>query len=172
MRSFVTYVGLFAVAIALQFFVFDAIRVSVFFAPLVYVAFVALLPMRMGGLGMLILGLCTGMFVDFFEGTVGAHTAATLMTAYSRRWMMTMTLGRENVDQEVGMPSGVVLGRGKFVRYAALVSVVHCLVFFSLEALSWSNLPLVLVKTFVSGVFTLGGVMACSAMFTSKNYRR
>lgn len=172
MRSFVTYVGLFAVSMALQFFVFDAIRVSVFFAPLVYVAFVALMPMRLGGFAMLMLGLGTGMFVDFFEGTMGAHTAATLFTAYSRRWMMTMTMGRDTVSEEVAMPSGAALGRAKFGRYVALLSVLHCLVFFALEALSWSNLYLVLIKTVVSGAFTFCGVMMCSLLFTSKNYRR
>ncbi len=35
-----------------------------------------------------------------FEGTGGAHTAAMLLTAYSRRWMMIATLGRDTVEEE------------------------------------------------------------------------
>ena len=168
-----TYAGLFIVAVVVaQLFVFDSMRVSIYFSPLPYIAFIALLPMNMRPVAVLLLGLLTGVFVDFFEGTGGAHTAATLFTAYARRWMMIVTLGSDAVEEEVAMPSTKLLGRVKFVRYGALVSVVHCLVYFSLEALTWSNYHLVLIKSAVSGLFTLAAVWAVSLLFAVKTQTR
>ncbi len=168
-----TYFGLFIVTVVvMQLFVFDSIRVSIYFCPLPYIAFVALLPIGMRPLAVLLAGFATGLAIDFFEGTGGMHTAATLVTAYVRRWMMIATLGRETVVEESAMPSIKLLGSAKFLRYAALLAGVHCVVCFSLEALTWTNFHLVLVKTAVSGLFTLTAVWACSLLFTAKTQKR
>ena len=173
MRNVLTYTGLFVVAVViLQLFVFDSVRVSIYFGPLAYIAFVALLPLNMRPIAVLVLGLVTGLFMDFFEGTAGAHTAATLFTAYARRWMLIATLGRDAVEEESAMPSAKLLGGAKFLRYAALVATLHCLVYFSLEALTWANYGLVLIKTAVSAVFTIAAVWACSLLFTVKTPKR
>jgi hypothetical protein len=165
--------GLFVVAVVVaQIFVFDSIRVSVYVSPPVYIAFVALLPIGVRPVAVLLLGFATGVFVDLFEGTAGAHTAATLLTAYSRRWMMAVTLGRDAVESETAMPSTKLLGAGKFLRYAVLLSIFHCVVYFSVEALTWTNYGLVLVKSLVSGVFTALAVWVCSMLFTVKTPKR
>ncbi len=164
-----TYLGLFLVSVVVaQLFVFDSMRVSIYFSPLAYIAFVALLPMNMKPVAVLLLGFATGLFVDLFEGTVGANTAAALVTAYGRRWMMILTMGRDTVEEELAMPSIRLLGPWKFLRYGALLATVHCLAFFSLEALTLTNYHLVLIKTVVSAPFTLGAVWACSLLFTVK----
>jgi hypothetical protein len=172
-RNFLKYSGLFIVAVVvLQLFVFDSVRVSVYFSPLAYIAFVALLPLNMKPVAVVLLGFATGIAVDFFEGMGGAHTAATLVTAYTRRWMLIVTMGRETVEEELGMPSAKLVGRKKFWRYAALLAGVHCLLYFSLETLTWTNYHLVLLKSAVSGVFTLASVWACSMLFTTRTYKR
>lgn len=169
MRNFLTYLGLFLVAVvAVQLFVLDSIRVSIYFSPLAYIAFVALLPVGMRPVAVLLLGFATGVFIDLFEGTGGAHTVATLLTAYTRRWIMIATMGHETVDEETAMPSIRSLDTGRFMRYAALIVVFHCLAYFTLEALTFANYHLVLMKIAVSGVFTLLAVLAISLLFTVK----
>jgi hypothetical protein len=163
---------LFAVAMVAQFFVLDSMRVSVWFNPLACVAFVALLPVGTRPLAMMAWGLATGAFVDFMEGTAGIHAAATLFTAYTRRWTMRATLGRDAVEEAVGMPSVKLLGRKKFLRYAVLLAALHCLVYFSLEALTWRNYHLVALKTAVSGAFTFAAVWALSLLFTGGKIKR
>ncbi len=96
----------------------------------------------------------------------------TLFTAWTRRPLMILTLGRETVEEEGAMPSPKSLGAKKFFRYAALAVGIHCLVYFGLEALTWVNYGLVIVKTVVSGVVTLGAVWAVSLLFTIKSRRK
>jgi hypothetical protein len=165
--------ALFIVAVVVaQLFVFDSIRVSTWFSPLPYIAFLVLLPVGMNPLGVLLLGFLSGAFIDFFEGTGGLHTSAVLVTAYMRPWIMGITLGRETVEVETAMPSTKLLGQAKFIRYTVLVVLVHCLVFFSLEALTWTNYHLVLMRVAVSAVFTLFAVWMLSLLFTVKKHKR
>jgi hypothetical protein len=86
--------------------------------------------------------------------------------------MMVVTLGRDTVAEENSMPSTRLPGRGKFLRYAALVAWFHCVVFFSIEALTWTNYHLVLIKSAVGGVFTMLAIWACSSLFTVKTPKR
>ncbi len=173
MRGFLTYLVLFVVAVVLaQLFVLDSIRVSIYFSPLAYIAFVALLPMNMRPVAVLLLGFATGVFIDFFEGTGGAHTAATVLTAYSRRWIMIATMGHDTVDEETAMPSIRSLGWGRFMRYAAFLVGFHCVVYFLLEALTFANYLPVMVKSAVSAVFTMLAVLAISLLFTVKPHNK
>jgi hypothetical protein len=172
MRNFLTYAGLFIVAIVVQLFVFDSIRLSIWFNPLIYIAFIALLPVGTNPVWVVLLGLLAGVCMDFFEGTAGLHTAATLVTAVARRRVMKLSLGSETVDVETAMPSAKLLGQAKFIRYTALIVVLHCLVFFSLEALTWTNYHLVLLRVVVSSVFTLLAVWALALLFTVQKQKR
>jgi hypothetical protein len=172
MRNFLIYAGLFVVAIVAQLFVFDSIRVSIWFNPLVYIAFIALLPVGTNPVWVVLLGLLSGLFMDFFEGTAGLHTAATLFTAVMRRRIMKLSLGAETVNVETAMPSAKLLGQSKFLRYMAAVVVFHCIVFFSLEALTWTNYHLVLVKAGISAIFTMLATWGLALLFTVQKQKR
>lgn len=173
MRRALTYFGVFVVTvILLQLFVFDSMRLSIYFSPLVYIGFVVLLPVNAKPVAMLLLGFMTGALVDIFEGTGGLHTAVTLWTAFSRRWWMFVTLGRDTVEEETVMPSVKSVGRKKFLRYITVVVGIHCLLCFSLEALTWTNYVQVLIKTFVSGAVTIGAVWVSSLIFTVKTRKK
>ncbi len=167
MRNVLTYSGIFVVsAVLLHLFFFDSMRLGVLFGPLAYVGFVILLPLRARVLGVLLLAFLVGAFVDFFEGTMGLHSAAITITAYLRRPVMNLALGKETVEDAVGMPSGKSLGGGRFFRYSAAVVFLHSFVFFNLEALSLENYWLGLAKTGGSGVVTLFAVWITSLVFS------
>lgn len=173
MRKTLTYTGIFIVAVVvMQLLVFDSLHLWLYFAPPVYIAFIVLLPINTKPFTMLALGLVTGMFMDFFEGTAGLYTAVTMFTAFTRRGVMMVMLGREVVEEEEWMPSFWSLGKWKFARYSAAVVLLHSLVFFSLEALTRSNYGFVLLKTLVSGTVTLVAVWAVAMLFTNKTMRR
>ena len=173
MGGFLKYTGIFIVAVMLlQLIVFDSMQVWLYFCPLAYIAFIVLLPVNAKPLAVLFLGFATGLFMDFFEGTGGLHTAATLFTAYTRRWVMMLTLGREQFEEGSGMPSPKSFGGGKFLRYALAVVFIHCLFYFSLETLSLQNYLPVMIKTGVSGVFTLASVWATALLFSAKTRKR
>lgn len=173
MRNVLTYIGVLIVsAVLLQLFLFDSMRLGVLFCPLAYIALVVLLPLRARPLWVLVLGFVLGAFVDFFEGTMGLHTAATVLTAWLRRPVMNLTLGKDAVEDAVGMPSGRSLGGGRFSRYSAAVVFLHSFVFFNLEALTLESYWLVLAKTCVGGFVGWFAVWATSMVFSVGSRRK
>ncbi len=171
MRNFLTYAGLFLTAVALQLFAFDPVHVWMYMSPLVYAAFIILLPVNTLPVVVLLLGLLTGLTMDFFSGTGGLHTVVTLFTAYIRQFVMRFTLGGEYME-EGGMPSVKSLGAGKFLRYASVMVAVQCLAYFTMESLTWKYFWIVMLKTVVSAAVTLLFVWLISLLFTIRTRKK
>ena len=66
MYRLLEYGILFFVMVILQVFLFSRIGISIYVNPLVYIAFLILLPMEIAGALLLVLGMVLGMTVDFF----------------------------------------------------------------------------------------------------------
>ena len=77
------YALLFLVAALLQIFLFNNLSLSVYLNPLVYVVFIALLPMETTPIRMLLAGLAMGLAMDWTMGAAGVNTIATVFVAFS-----------------------------------------------------------------------------------------
>mgnify|MGYP007087121474 CR=1 FL=1 len=75
------YALLFLVAALLQIFLFNNLSLSVYLNPLVYVVFIALLPMETTPIRMLLAGLAMGLAMDWTMGAAGVNTIATVFVA-------------------------------------------------------------------------------------------
>ena len=154
------YALLFLVAALLQIFLFNNLSLSVYLNPLVYVVFIALLPMLLAGLAM-------GLAMDWTMGAAGVNTIATVFVAFVRIHLLNFVCGKENVH-DGGVPSARRLGEKSFTVYLALTVVLHNAIFFYMEALSWSHALLTLLRL---GVSAAVGVFFCwliAQVFTSR----
>ncbi len=161
------YFALFAVTQLLQAFLFNNLTLSVWFNPLVYIAFVALLPLETPHGLVLLGGLASGMAADWFMGAAGINTIATVFAAFLRPFLLALLFDKENI-REGGIPSPERLGRWGFVRYLAVFVLLHHFVFFVLEALSWAHFGQTLLRLAVSGAATVGFTWLAARLFTSK----
>ncbi len=84
MHRTLPYLALFAVVVLLQVFLFDNLSISIYLNPLVYVAFIALLPLDTPPIVLLLSGLATGDTMDLAMGAAGENTIATLLIAFAR----------------------------------------------------------------------------------------
>lgn len=105
--------------VILQVFLFSRIGISIYVNPLVYIAFLILLPMEIAGALLLVLGMVLGMTVDFFMGTAGINTIATLFAAFCRPAVLTLLVGKDEV-KEGGVPNVNRIGLKRFLRYAGV----------------------------------------------------
>lgn len=113
MYRLLEYGILFFVMVILQVFLFSRIGISIYVNPLVYIAFVILLPMEIAGALLLVLGMVLGMTVDFFMGTAGINTIATLFAAFCRPAVLTLLVGKDEV-KEGGVPNVNRIGLKRF----------------------------------------------------------
>ncbi|MCL2561552.1 MAG: rod shape-determining protein MreD [Rikenellaceae bacterium] len=163
MHRFFEYLLFFVVLMLLQMFLFNNLSLSMYIHPLVYVAFIVLLPMEMATVWVLLLGFATGVVADMTSGGAGLNTIATLPVAFLRRQVMMLMIGKESVD-EGGVPSSSRVGAGKFLRYAAMMILLHALVFFTFEVLTFSDFHLVLFKTVAGSAVTLALVYVSQSL--------
>ena len=134
------YFGLFAAAVLLQIFLFDNLSISVYFNPLVYIVFIALLPLETLPVAVLGAGLALGVTMDCVMGAAGINTIATLLIAFLRPTLIGMLYGREN-PREGGVPSSARFGERIFVGYLVALTLIHHAVVFSVEAHSGIHVP-------------------------------
>ena len=155
------YLALFAATVLLQVFLFDNLSISVYLNPLVYIAFIVLLPLDTPP------GLALGVTMDGAMGAAGINTIATLLVAFLRPALLSLFCDRENL-REGGVPSPERLGRRVFTDYLLLLTLLHHAVFFVLETLSWSHALHTLARIAVSSAVTALFVWIIARIFTVK----
>lgn len=161
------YTLLFAVSMLFQIFFFDNLAISIYLSPLIYIAFVALLPMETPPIVVLACGLLSGLTMDWSMGLEGINTAVTLFSAFSRRMVMNLSIGKETV-REGGVPTVWKVGNYSFILYLILFVTLHHLCFFLLESLSWELLPVVLLRFVFSSAVSICFIWLFSQLFLSK----
>ena len=157
MHRTLPYLALFAVVVLLQVFLFDNLSISIYLNPLVYVAFIALLPLDTPPVVLLLSGLATGVTMDL----------ATLLIAFARPTLLGLLYPRDDI-REGGIPSTGRLGNRVFLNYLIVLVLVHHAVFFSLEALSWAHIVRTIVRTVASGAVSVAFIWVIARIFTAK----
>lgn len=161
------YLTLFAVTVLLQVFLFDNLSISIYFNPLVYIAFILLLPLEIPAIVLLASGLAMGVTMDFAMGAAGVNTIATLLIAFVRPMAIVLFYGRDD-SREGGTPSPERFGTRVFMNYLVVLVLIHHFVFFSLEALSWTHLLHTLVRILVSSAVSVAAIWLITRLFTTK----
>lgn len=167
MHRTISYILLFAALLAAQTYLFDNLAVSVYLDPLVYVVFIALLPMETPPVAMLLSGVVLGVATDWTMGAAGVNTIATVFVAFFRLMLLNLLCGKESVH-DGGIPSPLRMGAMTYLRYLATIVVVHHALFFLLESLSVRHLLHVAVQTAASAAVTLAIAWIVTRLFTAK----
>ena len=169
MYEVLKYIAMSFAVVLLQLFFVDTLNLGLFVNPLLYVSLIVLLPMNMPPIAVLFSGFCLGVVMDVATGMGGACTAATLLTAYLRSYLLDLIMGKE-VAAGGGMPSFDNPSTGKFLRYVAAAVSVHCIAFFSLETMTLSFFHLTLLRIVLSGAATFICVIVVTLLFSRKKY--
>lgn len=166
MRNPLLYIFFFIVVILLQLLVFDKALWGVYLHPLAYVAIVLLLPMQMHPALVLTVGLLTGVTMDLFTGDAGLNTIATLPVAILRPALLPLLAGRDQM-KEGGAPVAATVGSGKFARYSLVMILIHCIIYFCFESLSWAQLNITLLRIVLGTAVTFLLVWLLQMLFSA-----
>ena len=161
------YIVLFVLTLIVQVFLLDSLAISIYFAPMIYLAFLLLLPLDTAHVKPLLAGLATGWLMDYTMGTDGLNVIATLPVAFLRPWIIGWFYTRED-PREGGIPSEARFGKSKFIRYIAACILLHHLLFFSFEALSWVHLDRTLLRIVTSSAVSVLFIWLTARLFTLK----
>lgn len=125
-----------------------------YFHIILYPLFILLLPLRTARPLVILLGFVTGLAVDLFYQTPGLHASATTWMAFLRAPVLRYLEPRGGYNVNYS-PTAWRMGLGWFLRYSALLLLLHLLFYFSVEAFTFVFLGNILLKTALSFIFSM-----------------
>src|ERR1035437_3272356 len=115
---------IFILLILLQVLLFNNIQFSGYVNPYVYIMFILLLPIEIPSWLLLLLSFTTGLIVDFFSGSPGMHTSATVLAGFVRPYILRIVSPRDGYEPGSD-PSMLIYGFRWFLSYALLVVIIN-----------------------------------------------
>lgn len=118
----------------IRFFVFILVQVYVlnkvphlhrFITPYLYYLFILWVPFSIPRIGLLVIGFITGLTLDYFSMTMGLHTAACLLVAYLRPFIITVLMPKDSSEFNYREPSPRAMGWAPYSVYALVLTLFH-----------------------------------------------
>ncbi len=171
MQKNLLYIGAFVALVLLQIFLLDNISLSVFFHPMIYIAFVIMMPLDYKPLSVLLLSALMGLIIDMLTGMNGLNVIATTAVGFMRPLMLRLAVGHA-MGADDSVPQLHRLSPKHLAWYIVLMTTLHSAIFFMLESLSLSNLPYTLLRLVVSASTASLMSWYIVKLFTSKILNR
>ncbi len=158
--SFFLYV-LFQVLLLKNFILFDTAFCFL------YVAFILMLPLKIGPLLLMLLAFVIGFSTDLFYDSLGTNAAASVFIAFLRPYWLNLVTPRGGYE-EVIIPNLKSIDFGWFFIYTLPLIFIHHFVLFFLEAGGFSLFFFTLSKVFFSTLLTFFVVILTQFLFYRK----
>lgn len=169
MNLFVKNIIRFSLFILVQVFVLDKVHLHQMVTPYLYFLFIIWLPFRMGRTQQMLLAFVLGFAMDSFRHHPGFHSAACVLIAYIRPFLVNLLIPQEGADSNYEEPSFKSLGG--ILPYMVFISVltfIHHSWLFLLEAWQFGNIWYFLVKTVLSTLLSLFLIIITEMLFTRR----
>lgn len=142
------------VVLFVQIVVLNNLSITPLIAPTVYIILIAMMPIESSQWKMLGIGALLGIFMDLTMGTAGLNTIVTLPIAFFRRPLLYASTGMSAMSKEEGVPSVKRLGI-RFHRYIITLIVLHSVLFYMVEWLSFANFGILMTRIVCSTLCSL-----------------
>ncbi|WP_337041409.1 hypothetical protein [Emticicia sp. 17c] len=119
----------------------------------VYIACILLLPDEIPPVWVILISFLTGLLVDIFYNTAGVHASASVLIGYLRAYVIKFLFPTKGVENEIVI-SLKDMGAERFIRYVAILTLVHHSMLFFVEAGGFAFFLITILKIICSVVFT------------------
>lgn len=159
----------FCLFILVQVFVLDQIpSLHHLVTPSIYFLFILWLPFKMGRRTLLVLAFLLGFVLDAFTKTYGLHSAPCVMIAYLRPFLIKLLLPQDDSEFNYEEPSVQSMDLVPYFTYVTILTFIHHIILFFLEALQTGGMVYFLVKTLFSTAISLILVLLTELLFNRR----
>jgi len=145
---------IFILLVLLQVLLLNNIQFSGYVNPYVYIMFILLLPVEFPSWLLLLLSFVTGMIIDFFSGSPGMHTSATVLAGFVRPYVLRIVAPRDSYEPGSD-PSMLTYGFRWFLSYTSLIVLVHHTALFYLEVFRFADFFRTMSRVLLSSLFSV-----------------
>jgi len=158
----------FVVVIILQILLFNNIQFSGYINPYFYIFFILLLPIKTPAWLSLLSAFALGFIIDIFSQSPGLHTAASVLIAFIRPFVIfSLKTSREiNQDQE---PNLTNMGFTWFISYSIILILIHHTFYFFLEIFRFTNYLDTFYRIIASGFATFISILIAQLLTYQKS---
>ncbi|MCB0474383.1 MAG: rod shape-determining protein MreD [Flavobacteriaceae bacterium] len=153
MNEIIKHIILFVVLFLLQVIVLNNVNFWGFINPMLYILFVFVYPFKKTKAEIMLLSFFMGLGIDLFLNSGGTNAAATLFIAYIRLPLLKALLRKTDIDLQVFNLSKLPFS--KLLSFIIILTFSHHFIVFGLEYFKWSALGTILIRTFLTGIFTI-----------------
>ncbi|MCJ7449790.1 MAG: rod shape-determining protein MreD [Bacteroidales bacterium] len=145
---------IFILLILFQVLLFNNIQFSGYVNPYVYIMFILLLPIELPAWLLLILSFITGLIIDFFSGSLGMHTASSVLAGFVRPYVLQILSPRDGYEPG-SEPSIIIYGFRWFLIYTIIIVLIHHTALFFLEVFRFTEFFRTLLRVLLSSLFSV-----------------
>jgi rod shape-determining protein MreD len=149
---------IFILLILLQVLLFNNIQFSGYVNPYIYLMFILLLPVEIAPWLLLLLSFSTGLIMDFFSGSPGMHTFATVLAGFFRPYILRFISPRDGYEPG-SAPSMLAYGFRWFLTYTLLVVIIHHTALFYIEVFRFTDFFRTLLRVLLSSLFSIAFIL-------------
>ena len=153
-NSIIRFGLIFILLILLQVLLFNNIQFSGYVNPYIYLMFILLLPVEIPAWLLLLLSFITGAMIDFFSGSPGMHSSATVLAGFVRPYILRLIAPRDGYEPNSD-PSMFIYGFRWFLIYTVVIVFVHHTALFYLEVFRFTDFFRTLGRVMLSSVFSI-----------------
>jgi len=169
MSSLVKNIIRFILFILVQVFVLNQIPpLHHLINPYIYFLFIFWLPFKTGRKTLMLLALATGLSLDYFTKTPGLHAAPCVLIAYLRPFIINILITQEGAEANYEEPSIKSMGFASYFMYVSILTFLHHVFLFLLEALQFAGLWYFTGKTLLSLAISLLLILITELLFVRK----
>jgi rod shape-determining protein MreD len=159
----------FCLFILVQVYVLDQVpALHRLITPYVYFLFILWLPFKMNRLVQMLVAFALGFTLDCFTNSYGLHTASCVLIAYIRPFLINLLISQEGVEKNYNEPSIQSLGFTAYFTYAAILTFVHHIFLFFLQALQTGGIFYFVIKSLSSTAISLLLILLIELIFVRK----
>ncbi len=158
MYIIVRNIARFLVVILFQVLVMDNVMINGYMIPYIYILFILLMPFETPRWAQLILGFLLGMGIDLFLNTPGMHTAATVLVAFIRPYLLNLLAPRDGYDTD-SFPRIHYYGFLWFLKYTLIIVVIHHFLLFYLEVFQLKDFLTTLFRVILSSILSTSTII-------------
>jgi len=145
---------IFILLVLLQVLLFNNIQFSGYINPYIYIMFILLLPVEIPSWLLLILSFSLGLIIDFFSGSPGMHSSATVLAGFVRPFVLRFISPRDGYEPGAN-PSMLIYGFRWFLFYSLIIVLIHHTALFYIEVFRFTDFFRTLLRVILSSLFTV-----------------
>ena len=169
MNTLVKNIVRFALFILVQVYVLDKIHLHQLVTPYIYYLFILWLPFRMNRTWQMLVAFALGFTMDSFRHHPGFHTAACVLIAYIRPFLIDLLIPQEGAETNYEEPSFKSMGGMlPYFIFTGLLTLIHHGWLFLLEAWQFGNIWYFIFKTLLSTAISLLLIIITEMLFARK----